>query len=237
MTRPLVVAAHGTASPEGQRVVVDCAARAGAVLGLDGPPPVGYVDVCGPTLPEVLAGLTDPVVVPFFLASGFHVRHDVPSAVAVLPGATVTPALGTEDEVLGALVDRVLAARRGQGPGPGPGPGAVLVLGAGSSVDAARAEVGQVARLVGERLGAPTGTAFLSGPGPRPEEELERLRSCGVDPSDVVVAAHLLSPGHFLDRAHRVAATVGAVATQPLGTHDALSDLVARRYREAVAAR
>lgn len=226
MTRPLVVAAHGTASLEGQRVVVDCAARAGLLLGLDDPPPVGYVDVCGPTLDEVLEGLADPVVVPFFLASGYHVRHDVPTAVASLPGATVTPALGTEDEVLDALVDRVLAA--------GPGPGAVLVLGAGSSVDAARAEVAEVARLVGERLGVPTGTAFLSGPGPRAEDELARLRAAGVDPADVVVAAHLLSPGHFLDRAHRVAAAVGAVPTQPLGTHERLGALVARRYREAV---
>lgn len=228
MTRPLVVAAHGTASLEGQRVVVDCAARAGVLLGLDRPPPVGYVDVCGPTLDEVLDGVTDPVVVPFFLASGYHVRHDVPTAVAALAGATVTPALGTEDEVLDALVDRVLAA--------GPGPGAVLVLGAGSSVDAARAEVAEVARLVGARLGVPTGTAFLSGPGPRAEDELARLRAAGVDPAHVVVAAHLLSPGHFLDRAHRVAATAGAVATQPLGTHERLGALVARRYREAVTA-
>ena len=230
MTRPLVVAAHGTASLEGQRVVVDCAARAGMLLGLDDAPPVGYVDVCGPTLDEVLEGLTDPVVVPFFLASGYHVRHDVPTAVASLSGATVTPALGTEDEVLDALVDRVLAVRHGHHPG------AVLVLGAGSSVDAARAEVAEVARLVGERLGVPTGTAFLSGPGPRAEDELDRLRAAGVDPADVVVAAHLLSPGHFLDRAHRVAAAVGAVATQPLGTHERLGALVARRYREAVAA-
>ena len=62
--RPLVVAAHGTASEEGQRVVRDCAARAGALLGLPSPPSVGFVDVCGPTLQEVLAGLSDPVVVP-----------------------------------------------------------------------------------------------------------------------------------------------------------------------------
>ena len=223
--RPLVVAAHGTASEEGQRVVRDCAARAGALLGMSSPPPVGFVDVCGPTLVEVLDGLADPVVVPFFLASGYHVRHDVPSAVAPLPGAVVTPALGTEAEVLEALVERVLEVR-GE-------PGAVLVVGAGSSVDAARAEVAQVSRLVGARLGVPTGTAFLSGPGPRPEEELPRLVDHGLAPADVVVAAHLLSPGFFLDRAHRVAAAAGTVATAPLGTHASLAALVARRYLEA----
>lgn len=223
--RPLVVAAHGTASAQGRRVVRDCAARAGALLGLRVPPPVGFVDVCGPTLTEVLAGMTDPVVVPFFLASGFHVRHDVPAAVAGLPLATVTPALGTDEEVLLALVDRVLEVRSR--------PGAVLVVGAGSSVTAARGEVAELSRTVAQRLGMPTGTAFLSGPGPRPEEELSRLGARGVEPADVVVAVHLLSPGHFLDRAHRVASVAGAVATQPLGTHDALAALVARRYRQA----
>lgn len=238
--RPLVVAAHGTASEEGQRVVRDCAARAGALLGLPSPPSVGFVDVCGPTLQEVLAGLSDPVVVPFFLASGYHVRHDVPSAVVTMPRASVTPALGAEEEVLQALTDRVLQARpravEGRaGEGGAMRLRAVLVVGAGSSVDAARAEVAQISGLLGARLGVATGTAFLSGPGPRPEEELSRLTDEGREPGHVVVAAHLLSPGHFLDRAHRVAAAAGTVATAPLGTHDALAALVARRYREATA--
>ncbi|WP_431473280.1 sirohydrochlorin chelatase [Ornithinimicrobium sp. W1665] len=219
-------------------MVRDCAARAGALLGLPSPPPVGFVDVCGPTLQEVLTGLTDPVVVPFFLASGYHVRHDVPAAVVTMPGASVTPALGAAEEVLQALADRVLEASPRAGESAGAAATrlrAVLVVGAGSSVDAARAEVAQVSGLLGARLGVATGTAFLSGPGPRPDEELSRLADDGSEPGHVVVAAHLLSPGHFLDRAHRVAATAGTVATAPLGTHDALAALVARRYLEATA--
>ena len=68
MSRRLVVAAHGTASAEGRRVVEECAAAAAADLGVDHV--VGYVDVCGPTLEEVLDRTSSPVVVPLFLASG-----------------------------------------------------------------------------------------------------------------------------------------------------------------------
>ena len=79
MTRPLVVAAHGTTSAAGRRVVQDCAARAADLLRV--PVRVGYVDVCEPTLADALAGGPAPVVVPLFLASGYHVRHDVPASV------------------------------------------------------------------------------------------------------------------------------------------------------------
>ncbi len=225
MSRPLVVAAHGTASPEGQAVVRGCADRAAAALGLPLPAVVGYVDVCGPTLDEVLADVTDPVVVPFFLASGYHVKHDVPSALEALPGSTLTPALGAADEVVDALADRVREVDAE--------PDAVLVVGAGSSVEAARAEVARVAELVGSRLGTATATAFLSGPGPRAACALTALRIAGH--TRVVLATHLLSPGWFATKAQRVAEAGGVVATGPLGTHDLLRDLVVRRYREAVA--
>jgi sirohydrochlorin ferrochelatase len=221
----LVLAAHGTASAEGRRVVEECASAAASSLGV--PHAVGYVDVCGPMLEEALSGFTAPVVVPFFLASGYHVRHDVPSAVAAVDGARVTPALGVEPEVLDALAERV-----GEAPLDGEVQ-AVVVTGAGSSVDAARAEVALVSRLLGERLRVATGTAYLSGPGPRPAEEVARLRAAGHD--RMVLAAHLLSPGHFLDRAHATALELGAVSTAALGSHAALARLVARRYLHAAA--
>ncbi|WP_122261193.1 sirohydrochlorin chelatase [Ornithinimicrobium cerasi] len=224
--RPLVVAAHGTASGEGRKVVEGCAAAAAAELGVAHA--VGYVDVCGPTLEEVLASEgsagAGPVVVPYFLASGYHVRQDVPGAVAEVAGALVTPALGVEPEVVDALADRVLEVL--------PDADGVVVTAAGSSVDSARAEVALVADLLGERLGVPTRTAYLSGPGPRPASEVSSLREVGCH--RVALAAHLLAPGHFLDRAHAAALDLGRVATGPLGTHPALAALVVRRYREAL---
>ena len=231
--RPLVLAAHGTASEEGRRVVERCAARAATALGVDHA--VGYVDVCGPTLEQALAELARPVVVPFFLATGYHVRQDVPSAVAsCAPGATVTPALGDADEVVQALAARVLEAGAAAAPADAGSIDAVVLTAAGSSVRAARAEVVRVSGLLGEALGVATGTAYLTGPGPRPEEEVARLRAAGH--ARVVLASHLLSPGHFLDRAQAAAVALGAVPTGPLGTHTALPELVVRRYREAVAA-
>lgn len=236
MTRPLVLAAHGTASEPGRRVVEACAASAAAALGV--PHVVGYVDVCAPTLEEALARVgreatTPPVVVPFFLASGYHVRHDVPAAVAPVPGALVTPALGVAEEVVAALVDGVRGAATAAGEGDPATLDAVLVVGAGSSVESARAEVARVAALVGERLGVASGTAYLSGPGPRPEEEAARLRGLGHE--RLVLAAHLLAPGFFHDRAADAAAALGTAVTPPLGLHPALTELVVRRYREALA--
>lgn len=225
--RPLVLAAHGTASAEGRRVVEECAASAAWALGVRHA--VGYVDVCGPTLEEALSGAYAPVVVPFFLASGYHVRHDVPSAVADVRGAVVTPALGVEPEVLDALAARVTEAA-GAGSGAG-AVDAVVVTGAGSSVETARAEVALVSRLLGERLGVASGTAYLSGPGARPADEVARLRAGGHE--RVVLAAHLLSPGHFLDRVRNTSLDLGVTPTDALGTHPALTRLVARRYREA----
>jgi sirohydrochlorin ferrochelatase len=219
-------------------VVARCAAAAAETLGVVHA--VGYVDVCEPTLEEALGGLAGPVVVPFFLASGYHVRHDVPSAVAATTRAVVTPALGAEPEVIEALADRVLAAAAARDADPPSAPSvdpltvdAVLVTGAGSSVDSARAEVALVSRLLGERLDVVTGTAYLSGPGPRPAQEIARLRAAGHE--RVVLAAHLLSPGHFLDRAHATARELGALPADALGTHPALVALVVRRYLEATA--
>lgn len=230
MRRPLVVAAHGTASVQGRDVVEACAAAAAAEL--DVAHAVGYVDVCGPPLQQVLEqqvvqqqvleGTPPPVVVPLFLARGYHVRHDVPAAVRSSPGAVVTPALGTAPEVVTALADRVLEAAE---------PDAVVVTAAGSSVAGARAEVAEVAQLLAARLAVPTGTAYLTGPGPRPREEVERLRAAGHE--RVVLAAHLLAPGHFHDRASALASALGTVASGPLSTHPAVVSLLVRRYRDA----
>ena len=98
MTRPLVLAAHGTVDPAGRAVTVEVAARSAERLGVRAE--VAYVDVCGPELLDVLGRYADdpgrgeaPVVVPFFLAAGYHVRHDVPTAVRSAARSTL-PGLG-----------------------------------------------------------------------------------------------------------------------------------------------
>lgn len=229
MRRPLIVAAHGTASVTGRRVVEDCAARAADLLRV--PARVGYVDVCAPSLAEVLADRPDPVVVPLFLTSGYHVRHDVPSAVADRPGAVVTPALGTASPVIEALGSRL---REVLGPGLVSEHADGLVLAsAGSTQEAARSEVEQVASLLGDRVGIPVEVAYLSGPGARLDEVCAAHRAAGR--SRLAVASHLLAPGVFLERARRLGVDSGVVAvTDALGSHPAISTLVAARYTTAV---
>ncbi len=229
MTRPLIVAAHGTASVAGRQVIENCAARVRDLLRV--PVQVGYVDVCGPTLIEVLHERPDPVVVPLFLASGYHVRHDVPAAVADRPGAVVTPALGTAPAVIEALATRLREAIGG-GPVPDRTDGLVLAS-AGSTREAARTEVEQVGALLAERLRLPVDVAFLSGPGPRLDEVCAAHRAAGR--SRLAVATHLLAPGVFLERARLLGGQSGVVTVaDELGSHPAISTLVAARYTAAL---
>jgi sirohydrochlorin ferrochelatase len=233
VTQRLVVAAHGTVSARGRSVVETCAAHAADLLGV--PAQVGYVDVCGPTLADALDGGSgeggEPVVVPLFLASGYHVRHDVPAAVAHAPGAVVTAALGTAPAVIDALEGRLRQAL-GEAVVADHVDGLVLAS-AGSTQDDARAEVAQVAALLADRVGVPTEVAYLSGPGARIGQACSAHRATGR--SRIAVATHLLAPGVFLARARRQAAEAGTVAvTDELATHPAISALVAARYSTAV---
>jgi sirohydrochlorin ferrochelatase len=218
--RPLVLLAHGTRSSAGVAVVRDVAAAVGRAIGQD--VPVGFVDVCGPTADEVLEGVAQPVVVPFFLTSGFHVRVDVPEALGRADRAVGTAALGRSPEVVTALAQRLQETLDGSAVD------ALLLGGAGSSDVRARQEVHCLAALLSAATGVRARAGFLSGPGPSAAETLADLRASGAD--RVAAVSLLLAPGEF----HRRLAAVGAdVTTEPLGVHPALVDLVVRRYRSA----
>lgn len=228
--RPLVVAAHGTASAAGRAVVEDCAARAGELLGV--PTSVGYVDVCEPALGDVLREGPPPVVVPLFLASGYHVRHDVPAAIIRSPGSILTEALGADAAVVEALVGR-LHELLGSGRPAADHVDGIVLASAGSTQACARAEVAAVADLLAERVRTPVTVAYLSGPGPAIEEVCEAHRALGR--SRLAVVCHLLAPGVFLNRARRLGEAAGVVGvTDALGSHPAISTLVAGRYAAAV---
>lgn len=220
---PLVMLAHGTRSAAGVAVVRDVAARVGDALGgVD--VQVGFVDVCGPTAAEVLAGVSGAVVVPYFLTSGYHVRYDVPQAVAGASGAVSTAALGKSPEVVDALVQRLAEAV-----GDGPEVDAILLGGAGSSDARARQEVHCLAALLAAATGVRAAAGFISGPGPTTYEILELLRRDGAQ--CVAAVSLLLAPGVFHDKLSAVGAEV---TTAPLGPHPALIDLVVRRYHDVL---
>ena len=104
----LLLVAHGTRKPGGVSMIGELAERVGDTLQRR--VRVAFVDVLGPTPAEVLSTLPGPVVlVPAFLSSGYHVRHDIPANIAASGHSDVT-------------------VTRRAGPVPGDGPGADLPL-------------------------------------------------------------------------------------------------------------
>lgn len=212
----LVTVAHGTRHITGNQVAARLTEAAGALLGV--PADVSYVELCTPLLPTALA---EPwqhatVVVPLLLTTGYHVRVDLPTAVAAAFGdVTLARPLGPDPLLAAAQVDRLVAAgaRRGQ---------PVVLAAAGSRDPAALPELERAAELLRERWGGPVRLATLGGEGPRLEDV--------VRPDDAV-SRYLLAPGFFATRCAEIARATGATAVADvIGTHDGVVRLVAERY-------
>ncbi|WP_166354838.1 sirohydrochlorin chelatase [Phytoactinopolyspora limicola] len=223
----LVATAHGTRDPDGPVVLEHLLDEVRRHLP-DVPVRIAYVDVIEPMLDEVLAELPGtPVVVPMFLASGYHVRVDVPEAVAATGHvAVVTPALGPDDAVVAAVADRLREAARGELPD------AVVLAAAGSSDNDALAEVEVAATKLAAVLRRDVVAGYITTAAPTVAEAVASLRSAGFQ--RVGVASYLLAPGLFLRRLDDVGADVVA---PPIGVHPAVVDLIVTRYREAAAGR
>ena len=126
----LLLVAHGTRKPAGVAMIGDLAERVGATLGR--PVHVAFVDVLGPTPPRCsrAARRRPAVLVPAFLASGYHVRVDIPAHVAASghPDVTVTDALGPWPQIVRVLADRLVES--------GWRPGDSVILAAAGTSDA-----------------------------------------------------------------------------------------------------
>nr|WP_221441566.1 CbiX/SirB N-terminal domain-containing protein [Jiangella mangrovi] len=220
----MVAVAHGTRAPEGPVVLSALLDSVRELLpGVD--VRVAYVDVISPTLESVLAGLpagVRPVVVPMFLASGYHVRVDVPSAVASDGGrAVVTPALGPDPAIVAAVEARLRSV-------VGSLPSAVVLAAAGSSDADALSEVDVAASLLSMSLDRPVLPAYVTTASPSVPEAVSILRADGH--ATVGVASYLLAPGLFQQRLDAVGADVVA---PPIGVHPLVAELIASRYRAA----
>jgi sirohydrochlorin ferrochelatase len=201
-----VLVAHGTRAPAGVAVVE---ALADLVRRHLPDVRVAFADVRGPDVTTVLRDCPGPaVVVPAFLAAGYHVRTDIPAQVA----ASGTPAVLTPH--LGADLVTVARHRLAEA---GWVPGQPVVLAASGSSDAgARAEVYEAARGLGA-----TRVGFVATSAPALTDVLE---------PGTAVASWFLAPGLF----HRRAVEAGArVTAAPLGAHPAVAETIIRRYRHA----
>ncbi|PSL08310.1 sirohydrochlorin ferrochelatase [Haloactinopolyspora alba] len=214
----LVAVAHGTRDPDGPVVLEQLLDDVRRRLP-DVDVRVGYVDVIEPTLEDVLATVgEDAVVVPMFLASGYHVRVDVPDAVKATGGtAVVTPALGPDDAVVEAVAARLRAA--------GDLPDAVVMAAAGSSDADALAEVETAGRRLGALLDREVVVGYVTTASPSVGEAVASLRASGA--ASVGVASYLLAPGLFQRRLDGVGADLVA---PPIGPHERVVDLIVERF-------
>lgn len=214
----ILVAAHGTHDPAGVAVahqLVDAlrARLPGTSVQL------GFVDVLGPGVREMVASAPGPVtVVPAFLSSGYHVRVDVPRQVAATKrhDVRISPALGPHPLLVAALAERLRAAgwRRGD---------AVVLAAAGSSDPRAVADVRAAACLLSGQVGRRVRVGFVATGAPRVAPLVAGLRAAGE--SRVAVASWLLAPGVFSRRLDTAQADVVAA---PLGAHPRVVDRLAQ---------
>ena len=212
----LVTVAHGTRKAAGNRVAVEITRLAAGRLGIDAV--TSYVELCDPLLSEVMAASDVPtVVLPLLLSTGYHLRQDLPAAVAGAGGPVVLGrSLGPHALLADAQVDQLRSA--------GAEPGRPLVMVAAGSSDAlATRDLDRAGELLARAWGAPVRVATLSGLGRRPEEVV-RDGDC--------VSPYLLASGFFADRAARVARDAGAaLVADVIGPHRLVVDLVVRRTR------
>jgi len=208
----LVIAAHGSADPRFAEVVESIAQRL-LRLRPDVDVRVGFVDHGPPDLRAVAtAGC---VVVPLFLASGYHVRTDVPSQA---PDAVVAAAVGPDPRLASALADRLHDAGYD-------GDARVVLAAAGSSDADALRDVAAAASLLSERLHVDVRAAFVSAGEPRLDDALREW-------PDAVVASYLIAPGVFHET---VVASGASVVSAPIGDHPAVAAVVIDRYAATLA--
>ena len=232
MTAALLIAAHGTRSPQGTDTIsafVDAVARSRS----DVPVSLCFLDVSEPSLRDALEA-TDArplIVMPLLLSAGYHVSSDIPHVVAGRSDVLVARHLGPDPAIITAVADRLAEARSAERGGPLPARSAqrgdapnTFLAAVASSRSSARAEVDEAARLLANRLGEPVSVLPLDG---------DLATTVAGLPQRSDVAVYLLAEGGFLD-ALRVAMNGHGVIAEPIGTHHAAVSLVWARYDEAL---
>ncbi|GAA3534364.1 sirohydrochlorin chelatase [Nocardioides daeguensis] len=207
--------AHGTRAAAGNEVARELTAAAARALGWEAT--TSYVELGAPLFADVVSTVETPAVaVPLLLSTGYHLRQDLPAAVAAAGRDDVRlgRALGPDRLLAAAQVDRLRAA------GATPGQPVVMVA-AGSTDPAAAADLAAASHLLAHAWGAPVRLATLAGRGPRLAEV--------VRPGDAV-SPYLLATGHFHRKARHDALAAGAsVVADVIGPHPRVVQLVVER--------
>ncbi|ONI77232.1 cobalamin biosynthesis protein CbiX [Actinosynnema sp. ALI-1.44] len=211
----LVLVAHGTRDPAGREVVHSLAAQVRARLS-DVDVRVAFADVCSPGVTDVLRTVDGPaVLVPAFLASGYHVRIDIPAQVEASghPAAVVTRPLGPS--LVTVAYERLVEAGWSGEP--------IAFAAAGSSDPRALADIHRAAGMLRALAGVDVEVGYVTTARPRITDLVRGRR--------FAIASWLLAPGLF----HRLLRDSSAgIVAEPIGAHERVVDLVERRYRGAL---
>ncbi|MFC4565477.1 sirohydrochlorin chelatase [Nocardiopsis mangrovi] len=225
MTPTLLLAVHGTRDPRGTAAARALARRVAHRTGA--PVRLGFADVRGPDVGEAAAAVDGPiVVVPAFLAAGYHVGVDIPAQLqrAGRADARLTPALGGDARLVAAAAHRLHQA--GWHPGD-----AVVLAAAGSSDPNALDQVADAADRLSGVLGTRVTTGYVTTATPSVPDAVARARRR--PRQRVAIAAWLLAPGLF----HRRLAEAGAdLVAAPLCPDDGVVAAIAARYHSAAVA-
>ena len=229
--RPLVLAAHGSVDPRSAAVTHAVAGRIRRLRPwLDVRP--AFLEKTGPSLNDVLGGLSAGVVVPFLLADAYHASVDIPEMIEN-SGAAVEQAevLGEDPALLSVLRQRLSEI----GVSPETEGLGVLVVAVGSSHEVANARTSNVARAlsIGTRW-ADVEVAFATGPQRTVAEAADRLRTHGA--RQLVIAPWFLAHGVLTDRVAIYAAAQGISMAEPLGSHNLVAATALDRFDAATAA-
>ncbi|WP_443742900.1 sirohydrochlorin chelatase [Streptomyces poriferorum] len=230
----LVAVAHGSRDPRALYTVTELLDRVRELRpGLD--VRLGHIELNEPLLPRTLddLGSGEAVLVPLLLGRGYHVKQDIPEAVAgaaALRTRTAGP-LGPHPLLVEALHGRLTEA--GWCPSDdGNRNSAVVLAAAGSRDPESAAGTRRTAQLLSERLGGvPVVPAYASAATPTVPAALRALAARGR--RRVAVASYFTAPGRFASAA---AAEATWIAAAPLGAHPAMARLLLHRYDQARAA-
>lgn len=232
----LIGCAHGTRSREGRDVIRAILRRVGGArpqLAIR----EAYVDVQQPEVADVVdahaSRLTDArrtrdgagpeaVVVPLLLSTGYHVAHDIGSAVVGHAAAAAGP-LGPDPRLAQVMAERLVEAGLREGD-------AVVMAAAGTRKADGQKMAEQMRALLAEHLGREVALGYIAASQPSVPEAVSTLRTENSG-RRVVVASYLLAPGHF----QGVLEACGAdLVAAPLGDHPLIADIVLDRYDATV---
>lgn len=217
-----LLVAHGTRKQRGVSLIGDLAEQVSQAV--DRPVRVAFVDVLGPSPSELLSSSSDAptVLVPAFLARGYHVSRDIPEHVEASGhcDVTVTRALGPDPALVRVLVDRLIEI--GWRPDD-----SVILAAAGTSDRGAMRDLHTTATWLSATIGSRVELAFAATGKPRVADAVAALRRRG---GRVVIASYLLSEGLFQDR---LRASGADLVTDPLGRHPGVARLISSRFLRA----